>query len=363
MKTILVVDDEIAIREFVTDTMQYAGYTTISAPDGDSGIRLAREHIPDLIISDLHMPNVDGFAMLETIRKSPATNTIPIIFLTAENDQRVMRSGMFSGAEDFLVKPVTSSDLLTAVTTQLEKRIVLEHKYESTLRLLRRSITYALPHELRTPLHLISGYAELLKMDNGSHSPQDVQEFAASISEASARLERLCENYLVYAQAELILADPAELQAARNHLVKDTAPIIETASMKAALAHRRVADLQLDLCAQAMRISEDNLAKIIFELADNAFKFSEADSVIDIQSRRMDDTLQITIRDEGHGMSQEEIKQAGAYMQFGRELYEQQGVGLGFAVAKRLVEIHGGIITIDSRPKRGTTVCISFALF
>ena len=86
MTTILVVDDDKEIREFLSDTLSYAGYSSILASDGYSGIQLAEEHLPDLIISDVNMPHMDGFQMLEGIRKATRTNTIPVIFLTAENN-------------------------------------------------------------------------------------------------------------------------------------------------------------------------------------------------------------------------------------------------------------------------------------
>lgn len=346
MVTILVVDDEKQVRDFLADTLHYAGYSAIAASDGFSALQLAEEHIPDLIVSDINMPRLDGFEMLERIRKGPKTSTIPVIFLTAENNYRALRKGMLGGAEDYLAKPVSPHDLLSSVKVQLEKRAVLEEKHHSTLRLLRKNIIYALPHELRTPLHLISGYAHLLTMEQGMTQPEDIVQFARAIGDASARLERLIENYLIYAQLELILTDPVEVQAARNHLVKDCALVIAAAASECATKLNRANDLQLDLCHLALRISDKDLSKIIFELANNAFKFSQSGSPVLIRSFREEDLLHIVISDQGCGMTAEQIALMGAYMQFGRELYEQQGLGLGFTVAKRLVELHEGAVKV-----------------
>jgi DNA-binding response OmpR family regulator/two-component sensor histidine kinase len=363
MTTILVVDDDLQMRDFISDTLVYAGYEAFIAADGFAGIKLAEDHLPDLIISDVNMPHMDGFQMLEHIRQAPQTSTIPVIFLTAENDVSAMRKGMLGGADDYLTKPFSPADLLSSVKTQLQKRAVLEEKHHTTLRLLRKNIIYALPHELRTPLTLISGYAQILEMDKGRGEPEEILDMARTIKKSAARLEHLIENYLIYAQLELIHSDAAELEAARNHIVRDCATIIADAATNQARIHQRADDLQLDLSHLALRISEKNLNKLVLELVDNAFKFSQPGTPVVIQSVRQEDILTIVISDEGRGMTAEQIAGMGAYMQFGREMYEQQGLGLGFAVAKRLIELHDGAIKVDSKPDMGTVVSIRFSVF
>jgi two-component system sensor histidine kinase/response regulator len=363
MTTILVVDDDQQTRDFLSDTLQYAGYSAITAANGLAGMQLAEEHLPDLIISDIHMPQLDGYQMLRRIRRAPQTSAVPVIFLTGENDERAMRKGMLGGAEDFLLKPVQPGDLLSAVKVQLDKRSALDERHHSTLRLLRKNIIYALPHELRTPLQLISGYASLLEMDEGRADPNDVLEYARAISTASSRLSRLFENYLIYAQVELLHADAEALASARNHLVKDAAAVIEDSAKGRAAAFKRPDDLQLKLAHLALRISEKDLSKIIFELVDNAFRFSPPGTPVTVRSFQEEDLLFIAITDAGHGMTHEQVQMMGAYMQFGRELYEQQGVGLGFTVAKRLIELHGGAVKVESQPEQGTVVFIRFPLY
>lgn len=363
MSSILIVDDDTNFRKLLDDTLRYGGYDTIVAADGHTGLKLASKHIPDLIISDVNMPHLNGFQMLEGIRNTPRTSTIPVIFLTGERHYPEMRKGMMSGAEDYLVKPVTPEDVLTAVKVQLDKRATLGEQHHKTLRLLRKKIIYALPHELNTPLQAIVGYAQLLQMDDGATPPEEVLEYAGHIAAAGSRLQRLIENYLIFAQLELIHLDAEATAAAHNHIVKDCEPIITKAAQDRATHHDRLEDLQINLTHQALRISEKDLAKIMYELIDNAFKFSPAGLPIVVQSRRHEDLLYIWVRDEGRGMSAEQVAQMDAYMQFGRELYEQQGIGLGFAVAKRLVELHHGAIKIDTLPNQGTVVTVRFPLF
>lgn len=363
MATILVVEDDVPTRAFLCDTLHHAGYSTIQGGDGAIGLSLASQHMPDLIVADLYMPRLDGLEMLSRLRSMPNMRGVPVILLTAENSLEVMRKGMLEGAEDYIIKPIKAQDLLSSVEVQLRKRAALEEKYQTTLRLLRKNITYALPHELRTPLHVIVGYVNMLEMHQGMVKPETILEYARHITVATSRLERLIENYLIYAQIEIIHADPEELQAARNHIVKDSSAIIEEMATNIAHQFERLHDLRVDLAKVAFRMSEKDLRKIILEVVDNAFKFSTPGTPVTIESAREEDQFCIVISDAGRGMTDEQTQSFGAYMQFGRDLYEQQGVGMGLIIAKRLVQLHQGKIHIESQIDEGTTVFIRFSIY
>ncbi|MEQ8960070.1 MAG: ATP-binding protein, partial [Coleofasciculus sp. C2-GNP5-27] len=101
--------------------------------------------------------------------------------------------------------------------------------------------------------------------------------------------------------------------------------------------------------------------KLIEELIDNAFKFSPPGTAVSICDRVEQNRVILTITDQGRGMTSEQIANLGAYMQFERKLYEQQGSGLGLAIAQRLAQLHGGELTLESRPGKETTVHVSLA--
>ena len=127
MKKILVVEDEASIRLNLTLMLKGEGYTLDSAEDGRAGIEHAKSFAPDLIVSDVMMPELDGFGMLEALRADPRFADTPFIFLTALNDRSSMRRGMNLGADDFLNKPFTRDELIEAVNSRLKK-------YETTAR-------------------------------------------------------------------------------------------------------------------------------------------------------------------------------------------------------------------------------------
>jgi signal transduction histidine kinase len=183
-----------------------------------------------------------------------------------------------------------------------------------------------------------------------------------SIMQAGKRLERLMENYLTYAQLELIGDNADEIRALRNHLTAHIGPVIYDAARLQARSLGRETDLQLDIADLAMRISEANMTKIISELVDNAFKFSEPGTSVLVSAQYDEQTLWIRIQDQGRGISHEQIQHMGAYMQFDRTVYEQQGLGLGFVIARRLVLLHKGRIHIESDPGHGTIIDIALPI-
>lgn len=121
MKTILVIEDEQTVRESILDLLEAEGFQGIGGENGNVGVQLAQEHHPDLILCDVMMPELDGFSVLAQLRKSPETAGIPFIFLTACSTKADQRQGMELGADDYLTKPCTASDLLGAVTGRLAK--------------------------------------------------------------------------------------------------------------------------------------------------------------------------------------------------------------------------------------------------
>jgi DNA-binding NarL/FixJ family response regulator len=122
MNTILVIEDEPAMRANLQDILDLEGFLPLLAANGKEGIRLAREHTPDLILCDVLMPDMDGHAVLHALRADPATVRIPFVFLTAKGERTDVREGMDLGADDYLIKPVHVDELLRAINSRLERR-------------------------------------------------------------------------------------------------------------------------------------------------------------------------------------------------------------------------------------------------
>jgi signal transduction histidine kinase len=362
-RKILVIEDAQSLRRDIIEMLSFEGFMVEGAENGVVGIARAREYLPDLIICDIMMPAMDGYTVLEKLRQDKLTATIPFIFLTARTDRVDMRQGMELGADDYLTKPFTAVELLATVRTRLKK--IEDYTEDSKRRMddLRQNITIALPHELRTPLNVILGFSELLMIDYAEMEPARMGDMAGHINGAAIRLFRLIENFLLYANIELIASSDEQREAILRNVTPNPKFMIQFVATQKAQHAERAQDMTLKLAdVAALAIMEDFLKKIIDELVDNAIKFSEPGTPIVIEAMQEGDTYVITIQDAGRGMTPDQIRSVGAYNQFERSFYEHQGAGLGLIIAQRLAELHNGQLFIDSVYHQQTSITVKLPI-
>ena len=133
MKGILIIEDDPSVRENLQDLLKAEGYIVVVASNGVHGLQLAQTQRPDLIICDIMMPELDGYGVLARLRANFNLSTIPFIFLTAKADKPDLRQGMIMGADDYVTKPFTRTELLEAIQSQLQKQANIAHYYKSEL--------------------------------------------------------------------------------------------------------------------------------------------------------------------------------------------------------------------------------------
>src|SRR5215469_255490 len=223
MNKILVIDDEEWLREMVHMALEQKGYEVVEAENGAGGVEVARKEVPDLILCDVNMEKMDGYQTLSSMRNEPLTASIPFILMTGLADHAGMRHGMELGADDYLPKPFTIDALYGAVDARLKKLQTVRQEAEKKLADLRDNISLMLPHELRTPLNGILAYGEILAAEAATLPPQEVAEMGKVIHDSGKRLERLIENFLIYAQIELLGTDPQKLSALGKKLTQSPA--------------------------------------------------------------------------------------------------------------------------------------------
>jgi signal transduction histidine kinase len=360
MPQVLVIEDERDILENIVETLELEGFDVIGARNGRQGVDYIQRHHPDVILCDVMMPDFTGYDVLLSLQNDPATIRIPFIFLTALADRKHIRYGMELGADDYIPKPFSPPELIAAINTQLEKSSARRQKYQTDMQSLRENLTHALPHELRTPLMGLIGCAEYLMMDYESIDRQSVYNMAEIILSSANRLQELIENYLLYARIEIIASDHDRIMAMREEHLDYPEIVIEEAARSQAIRAGREADIQFELTSAKVRISHPNLGKIISEIVDNALKFSKKGDIVQVRSKIDSAGLYaVEIVDHGRGMSAEEVSQIGAYKQFNRIVYEQQGLGLGLFISVRLAEIYGGELHILSEPDKGAQVTMT----
>ncbi len=360
MTKILVVEDEVSIRENIQDMLEAEHFEVVTAADGASGLQAAKIDHPDLILCDIMMPTLDGYEVLALLRQNSITAAIPLIFLTAKADRASLRQGMELGADDYLSKPFTKDELLKAITARLAKHSADEQRYTMKTLRLCQSIAYAFPRELLAPLNDILGMAQLLIEDHGVLDPAAELEIAEMIYGSGKSLQQLAQNFLVYTNLELIFSNPEQVQAFRNTRNRTlTRSLITEVAQQKAIAIGRQNDLQLDVQDYIVNLAEHDLRKAVEEIIDNAFKFSQAGSAVRVIGCINSNHFNLYITDYGRGMTAERVAELGAYTQFERRAYEQKGCGLGLAVARRIVELYGGSLMIESIPQQQTIVRLS----
>ncbi|MBZ0327976.1 MAG: response regulator [Altibacter sp.] len=131
MKTILIIEDDAALRENTAELLELSNFNVLTAPNGKLGIEVAKKEQPDIIVCDIMMPEVDGYGVLEALNSDALTNQIPFIFLSAKTEHKEVRKGMDMGADDYLTKPFDEEELISAVESRLAKASLLEQKIKN----------------------------------------------------------------------------------------------------------------------------------------------------------------------------------------------------------------------------------------
>jgi signal transduction histidine kinase len=281
--------------------------------------------------------------------------------------------GFEAGAEDYVTKPLNYQEVLARVHThvtlyRLRQELQTQNaelqsalKRERTiLEDLRMNLSVALPHELHTPLNGILGYCQILLKKVPASS--EMTEYITGIYQSGLRLHRLINNALLYAKLNILNYLPDQERTLRGEKFIPMKRCIEQIAFQKAQEVQRQKDLVLDVQDISLRVSPDNLEKILEEVLDNAFKFSQAGTPVRVKTKREDYHCILTISDQGCGMTPDQIARIEAYTQFDRKLHEQQGLGLGGIIASLLVLWEGGELSITSEPQHGTTVSIRFRL-
>ncbi len=354
---ILVTEDEILIAREIEMALQDLGYSVVGlVSDGETALAKVAETKPDLVLMDIVIQGEqDGTETAQRIRNQ---FQIPVIFLTAYADTDTLQRAKVTEPFGYVLKPFQPQELNIAIQVALVRHNTEQFK----LAMLRNSITLSLPHEINTPLHGLLGFTDLLLRYYDSMSKTEVLETLQCMRTSVVGLERICQNFLLHAKLEVLASRPQTLKNLRQGEACLTQDVIPSCAEKQASLFKRQADLSLDLADFAVPMSEVYFRKILEELLNNAFKFSEPGSLVSVKTELQEQTFCLAITDQGIGMTADQIALIGAYMQFERAQLEQQGVGLGLALVKRMVELHHGTLTITSAIEEQTTVVVQLPI-
>ncbi|WP_434685232.1 hybrid sensor histidine kinase/response regulator [Pseudanabaena minima] len=371
--SILVVDDEPNNFDVIEALLSEYNYELHYAANGKSAIASLTAFQPDLILLDVMMPEMDGIEVCKWIKASELWQTVPIIMVTALSSKTDMANCLNAGADDFISKPINSIELrarvhsMLRIKQQYDNIQTLSHIQantinilESTLNELRGTLATRMSHELNTPLNGIIGTISMLKEDIESMDIAEIHEMLGWADESARRLESLTKKFLIYLELEVSPSRQESFKVAHTKFSRD---MMESSLKSYVKDLKRSDDLQFDLEEAEIALSDRYLLTILHELIDNAVKFSTAGTMIKISSQVVENMFNLSVKDLGRGMTEEQINRIDAFVQFERKTYEQQGIGLGLRVVKKIVELAGGNFSITSIYQQESTVNIALPLY
>ena len=356
---ILIVEDDTAMSGGIRDILEMNGYRVELAENGLEGLRVLQDFLPDLIISDIMMPEMDGFEFLEKVRQNPHWGAIPFVFLTAKGQRPDIRAGKQLGADDYLVKSVDMDDLLVVVRAKLDRALTIKQQSRREMDDLKRTLLNMLSHEFRTPLTYITGYVDLIQ--EGEWSPEDLEKFLSRIKSGSSRLNRLVEDFLLLVRFETddarqaYLMDHGAYRGWASMLTRVFERLADTAAHKQVTLH---SEIQPDV--PAVDAHENYLENALSRLVDNAIKFSKpSGGEVWVKVYAADGQVYCMVKDQGIGIPRAEVERVfDRFHQINRQRIEQQGAGVGLALVKSIVDLHGGSLICNSVEGAGSEFII-----
>jgi len=334
---ILVIEDQPDIRATLKDLLEINGHEVLEAEDGVQGVRRAAEK-PEFIFCDVTMPNLDGHGALAAIRQMPEVCEVPFVFLTANADRSDQRAGMSLGADDYITKPFTEADIVGANAARTRRQQGVRERIQQLTAHHQRAIGAQWSHELLTPLNAILGSLELLELEAGTIDRQELKEMLALIRQGAERQERLSRKLIRYFGLERMALAPA----GRGHGSCAADRAIHEGAVKAAREANRAGQLRISAVPAPIGIDHDCLKDAVYETVSNAFTFSPPGENVTVSGALVQGRYRIEISDRGSGMKPEQRSYIAPFAQFERKNHEQQGLGLGLAIARSTATLAGG---------------------
>jgi signal transduction histidine kinase len=348
--TILVVDDDPAILMGLTLRIKRHGYQVISAKDGNEGLHKVKEHEPDLILSDVMMPFPDGFEMRRILRQDAKYESIPFIFLTARTEIQDRLRGFKEGADDYILKPFDTQELLARIDAVLQRvaserargRQQMKEQAQKEIEQIKQEILQNYHHELNTPITNILLPLEIV-VNKRLNSPEEQIHFLRQALSNANRLGSLITDLIL-----LTSIDQGTLNRIRQpidinlHVIDPIRKRLEKYKVKE-LDFIPVIELKEEVSAPRREFTQS-----VLHLVDNAFKFSPEKGKVILTIKDVEEGFTITVQDEGPGVPPElQEKVFERFYQASRgDSRKYEGLGVGLTIARAVFESNGGYVKI-----------------
>ncbi|HEY9823962.1 MAG TPA: ATP-binding protein, partial [Stenomitos sp.] len=349
---LLLVDANADMREYLKGLLRDR-WQVETAENGVIALDLIQKQLPDLVLTDVMMPKMDGFQLIKTLRADAITQSIPIILLSAQTGEKAIVDGLEAGADDYLIKPFSNRELIARLETQLQMSRL---RQELSANHFKNEFLMTITHELQSPLAAILGWIRLLQTQ--SLEPEAIVR-ALAVIERNATVEAtLIKNLL---DVTSILSGKLRLQAQDIDLGALVQHVVTTFQEAAESKNIQLVSTISKQGVSHIFADGDCLKQVIANLLENAIKFTPEGGTVKIGLERLASGIQITVSDTGIGLSAKFLPYA--FDRFTQaevpSRHTPGGVGLGLAIARHLVELHHGTIKVVSEGEgQGATFTI-----
>ena len=364
---ILLVDDNADLRTYVSGLLRRTFPNVQTATDGNAALEVVHTHPPDLILSDVMMPGLDGFGLVRALRADERTRAIPIILLSARAGDESAVEGLHSGADDYLVKPFSARELLARVRTQLEmarvRRDVARHEHaEEQLRATvkaRDEWLTVVSHELRTPLSALALSVRSLIRGVTAAERASPEEASTRVQAAERNLQRLTRQVEQLVEVAELVSGRLELAREQVDLSTVVGTVVEETREKAA---RMGCTLTLAPGSPVMgRYDGARLRQLVEGLLDNALKFGMGRPV-EVSVEKDAGRASIHVVDHGGGVALDDAERVFSRFERAASTRNYGGFGLGLWMARHIAEAHGGTVHLTRTEGGGATFTVLLPL-
>ena len=355
MNSILVIEDDSTLRSILEEILTSEGYHVELAENGVKGYTAALSFQPDLIISDIQMPELNGLELLESLQNNSQTETIPVILFSAYTDPSYIRKGMSTGADDYITKPFKIDDLLKTIQVRLKKR----DNHAKKADIFKNIVIKKVAHELRTPLISILSYPQLLQDNIDDLSTEEIKMIAASMKQSGNKMYRSVENILVYSELLYLFENKntVSFTSVNEYLVDNSAL---NRDIKNDLTDQLVQQsYKASFEKKLIKISKEHYWYVIKEVMDFSLRRADCDNSITITGTFDEcfyktifafsgaDAIEVSTSDNNENNSL-------------NENIIGNGLGLELVIVKLIIELYNGYININYINGTNTEIEIGF---
>lgn len=362
---ILIVDDVVSNVLLLKVLLKNEKFKTVTASDGLEAIQQAEKELPDLILLDVMMPQMDGFETAMHLKNNPTTAGIPIIFLTALNSTQDIVKGFQAGANDFITKPFNKEELLVRVNHQISlvaaKKLILERTEELRKTIVGRDKLYSvIAHDLRSPLASIKMVLNMMVLGLSEDViGKEMYQMLQMVNHSTEDVFSLLDNLLKWTKSQIGKLNVVYQDFRIDEMVEGVLDIFSLVSKS-----KNIQLVNDSIDTVTVHADVDMVKTILRNLLSNALKFSYEGSQIIIGSQVETAKVIVSVKDSGKGMSAEDkeklLKTETHFSRYGTN--NEEGSGLGLLLCQDFAIKNGGDLWFESEEGKGSTFFFSIPL-